>query len=830
MQEMRTDPGSPALRASSERVTKAYALVFIALVVGHAALTLAAPPAVALLPPHPDAGLLDRLFPGVPPTWVAVRLALVAALVAITAMTAHRIPERLAKLSTTVRPWIVPGKHAARLALAAAALHVMIAPWASALPRFGQLLYIGWLAVPALVLAVAGRDRGRASPAAARGPAWLALAAIVAGWAALRVPALWHSPLLATPADSIVPFDGVRRTLEASFDLLTGQQRPGFTSMLSVLQGPILLGTAPAELTPQVLQAFQVFWICVNAGLIGWIAAALLGRGSAPVAVAAYLFAPFTAATTLLLGAIFIGALIPGLLLVCWIRVVRDRRCWALVGFGALVGVSTTHPSLPLVALAASAALTLALWRNPPPLAVSGTAALSLLAAALPGMPSLDALMKLPVTYAHASQMWAGIEAVGLGLVPSAATEFQIGLGDPGRWDMVLGTLLASWATPRTALRLWGDAMFEPIGAGLVAIGVGTALARGRSARTARWLLLLMFVCAVPGFISSYDRPSLVRPLCMPFAFALLAALGYMRLEAALQWGRGLAIAFVLAIIAAGAWLFDVVQPRILAQSSVSIAIAAIDAGEVCPAATLLRPARNDIQQVEFFTAHLPRCRADSAAVQQPDSGWLAGLDRAGVLFWSPGLEEESNVAQRICAVHPEVQLWTIYDPAGLARVFAAARRDARWSPVGEVTPLGCGVELETDATRAAAALTEARRLQVTGDRAAAVQQLRTVAQSTFTQAPLYLALAEQLAGEPNSPVELREAVYWARRAVHVHDWRDAGSIGVLARLQQAAGRADEAEATLRRGLVEARGRDDERAARALQAALGALGGSPTAP
>jgi len=82
-------------------------------------------------------------------------------------------------------------------------------------------------------------------------------------------------------------------------------------------------------------------------------------------------------------------------------------------------------------------------------------------------------------------------------------------------------------------------------------------------------------------------------------------------------------------------------------------------------------------------------------------------------------------------------------------------------------------------------------------------------------QAPLYLALVEQLAGEPNSPVELREAVYWARRAVHVHDWRNAESIGVLARLHQAAGRADEAEATLRRGL---------------RAALAALGGSPTAP
>lgn len=791
----------------------------VALVAGNALLTLMPPPAVLLLPPHLDASLLDRLFPGVPGTWVAARLAIVAALVVLGVVLERKVPSRHSGNAACDRPWAA-GARAQQVALAAAALQVVVAPWVSVLSRGGQLVYIAWLAVPALALALLDRDRARPSLRAGLRIEWLAVGGLVLTWVLLRVPNLWHAPLIATPADSTMPFEGAQLVLDPAFDLLTGQQRPGFTSLLTVLQGPILMGMTAAELTPRFLQTFQVFWTLVCAVLIAWLAATLFGRRLAPVAAATYLFAPLTAATTLLLGGIFIGTLFPALLLISLVRSARDHRPWALVAFGTLVGVSTTHPSLPLLALVACVALAWSLRRNPPPFALMATAVLTLLAAALPGVPSFATLTLMTESYSRSSQMWAGIEAAGFGLVPTAAAEFQIGLGDPGRWDLVLGTLLSPWATPRTAFRLWGDVMFEPIAAGFFAIGVGAALVRLRQARIATWLLLLFVASAIPGFISSYDRPSLVRPVCMLIIFALLAALGYGRIAVSLQRGRWSALVCSLAILGSGSWLFDVVQPRILARSSVSIAIAAIDEADECRPATFLRPAHGDVQQVEFFATRVPRCPSDSAPVEPPDSRWLAGLDRPGVLFWSPGLEEQSAVAQRICAVHPDARLWTIRDPAGLGRVFAATKPATRWSPPRRAAPASCSDGLETDATRAADAIEEAKRLAAAGDGEAGVRLLRSVARTTFTQAPLYLELAERLANAPAAAGSLDEAIYWARRAVHSHDWFDVASIQVLARLQARAGHEDAARAALERGIAEARSRGDDNAAEGLGQAL----------
>jgi hypothetical protein len=810
----------------SGRVALALAGVALA---AYGGLTLWPPGPVLLYPPPFDASLLERLFPGVPVPWTVARLACVGAAFAVAFVAALLDRRAPAAEDLADRPPAWPALHPgwATAAVAAAGLHVLAVPLATSLPRAGQIAWIAWLAVPTLLAAIACRASAPSRTVHRDPVSWPLVVAVVLVWGGLNGPSALHSALMATPTDSIIPFEGAQRVLDPHFDLLGGQQLPGYTSLLMVLQGPLLAGVFAEALTPQLLQVFQIGWTMVAALLVARIVAAFGVPGAAPVAAAAYLFAPFTTATTILLGPIFLGALIPGLLLTCGIAAVREHRGWAVVACGAVAGAATTHPSIAPACVLAALALVAALRRDPPPWPLAIAAVASFAAAALPGLPNPLRLASLATSYVDKVGMWAGIEALALGMVPTEAAEFQVGAGWRGPFDALLGVVLSPWVTPRTAARLWGDTAFEPIGAALFTFGLAAALAGRWRGVAGRGLLAFLAAVAFPGVLTSYDRPSLTRALALPLAFALVSGFGFAWLLRARRprLARGAGIAGAAAIVVVGTLQFDVVNRSILPMSAVSLAIAEVDGDSGgCRDAVLLNTAAFDVQASAFFATNVPRCPFETVVVQPDESAWIDAVKQHGVAFWSPGVEEIHAVARRLCAADPGTQLWMIRDRTGVGRVHAAARGESGWRPRHAAELSGCSEEPETESHRARRALEEAQHLAAQGEAAAAVDRLRRTAATTFIQRDLYLELARSLAQDGSSARDRREALYWGRRAVQSDDWRNVDAILALARLQADAGDAPAARATLERGIAESRGRQDAEGERRLAAEAAALG------
>lgn len=813
---------APAAGSARRRIALAVALAALLL---HVVLTLMPPPAAPQWPPLPDSGLLARLFPAVPGAWVLARLAAIAVAFVLVAACGVAACGSDRAAPAAAPAWPAPDRRWSGAAVVVAVLQLLIAPFAASLPRAGQLAWIACLALPALLLAVACRgDGGRRS---APDPVhWPLVLGVIVVWLAVRAPLALHSPLIATPADSVVPFEGAQRALDPGFDLLGGAQFPGYTSLLAVFQGPILLGLAPADLTPAVLQSFQILWLAVSALLVARLVAAFGVPGAAPVAAAAFLFAPISAFATLLLGPLYLGTLVPGFLLLLAVAAVRDSRPWAVAAAGAVAGAATTHPSIAPLGLLVFAGTGLLLWRRRPPLAAAAAALLGFVATVLPGLPSPTALAGLASSYADGTRMWAGIEALGLGQVPTEAAEFHIGLGIGGPLDTALGVLLSPWATPRTAMRLWGDSIFEPVGAGLFTVGLAVAAFGTWRRWPGRGLVVLGLVALLPGLLSSYDRPSLTRPLALPLAFSLVAGFGFAWLVRPLRQRTavGVAAATAAAIGVAGTYQFDVVNRRLLPTAAVSIAIAEVDGRRPCAPAVLLNTGAFDVQAVDFFAGKVPRCPLATAVVGPGAEDGIAVALRHAVAFWSPGVEMVHDVARRLCAADPGARVWTIHDRSGLGVVHAAAPGGSPWQPLAAAAAQrhDCPAAPDTEAVRARRALAAAAERDAAGDAAGAQAIVRAAAVETFVQKELYLDLARR-------PETGAEAMYWARRAVHAEDWRDAGAILLLASLQAAGGDAAGAQATLARGIVETAGRGDtagEQRLRDAAAGLGAASGS----
>jgi len=179
------------------------------------------------------------------------------------------------------------------------------------------------------------------------------------------------------------------------------------------------------------------------------------------------------------------------------------------------------------------------------------------------------------------------------------------------------------------------------------------------------------------------------------------------------------------------------------------------------------------------------------------------GSDGAALYFWSPGLEEDREVARSVCRRWPQAALYTLTDEARRSRAFAARPGGADWSP-----PLprsqwrvdGCEHRLETEATWAAAVLSEARALDARGRAHERVDLLRAAARRNFAQPDLFRTTAEALLGEAGRDRAARgEALHWALRACQASAFRQADALLVLARAQAETGRWDEAVDTARR-------------------------------
>jgi hypothetical protein len=662
------------------RTSRLCVLLALALWAGYA-LPLFAPPATVCAPlVSGDAGLLARVLPGVPASWILSRLVCVLAAAGIVAGGAWRwVPRRV-----PVHVGSVPAIGVAVwVALVFAAALAATGVFAESLERGAQLAYIAGLFVPALVLVIAY------PPRRARVDAWsIAVLALAVAWAVARLVLAWNSPRSADAVDTLTGASMLEETENAGLNILTHGPLVGASHLFLVFHGLGLYGPA-GVLTRSLhtLQVLNVLWTAVAAVALGSIAARVIGRPAAPIAAAALLFSPLMLLGPLVSIPMYHGVLIAALLALLWMAIHAHRSPPAVAAFGALAGVGFGHPNTLLVTVAACGA---ALWsacrrpRMPRPLIALGV--LTWVAAVYPGLPAPSTLRSMQQSFTRGTRPWDALEPAVLGQLDPALSHAPVDEPPPRSLDLVVGTLLAPIAIPRTALRLWGDALFEPVGAALGLCGVLACLLAWRRSCLARVLLAALVIALLPGVVSSYDRVSLTRITLLGCALPLFAALGF---ELIVRWtavsARAAAAAAVAAIAIGGMLLFDVVNPRILPASAFGIALEALGSSPTDDVAFL------DYSEWEF--AWLGRVRQIGAIIRpQPirvvrygGRESLAALTAADhvpeIVFWTPGLERYRSIADHVCARWPRARVFTLRDRPGCSRVYAAVLNGRDWQP-----------------------------------------------------------------------------------------------------------------------------------------------------
>lgn len=633
-------------------------------------LPLYVPPATA--PPPAEPGFVALLFPGVPPGWIVARLAalggaLVAFALALRTLPMAAVAGAPLRRRAPQRPALV---HAA---LAAAVLLLAAAVAAGRLSRPAQFAFVLALPLPSLLVHLAWRRSLRPRPGGGAA-ALLALGAVWA-WLATRPDAA-----AATPVDTWLNFTAFRASLAHAGNLLTGRFEPGASDLAHLLYGAPLLELLGREADFAWMQAAAVFWTGVTALAVQRLAARIAGTAASLVAVAALLFSPavFWLPTTPVPLALATALL--AWLFYCFHQWVCRASPAALVGLATIGGLAVAfgHTAVPAACLGAVTAVTLVRRRTTTPLPVVLTAVVALAAAALPVLPGSDDLERMQARYLERFYPWDVIEPALLGQrSPYAILEVD---GSPPAARIAAGALLAPVATARTALRRWGDVFLEPIAAVLATFGM-VAAATGRLGPSGRVLLLFVAVSLLPGLTSSYDRPSLIRVMGLAVGVPVLAAAAW---RAAAGSRRRAALAATLAIAASGLVLFRVVNPRILAQSWVTLAIeACADAPEACALLDYERPQPIAWLNVPVMAAAVPerplRVVPFAGAASLLDAN---GAPLASVFLWSPALEADDRVLEQLRARWPQAVVLDLTDRAGLAKTHALAL-DPAWVPAG---------------------------------------------------------------------------------------------------------------------------------------------------
>jgi len=652
------------------------------------------PPALPYVPVTDASTLLERVFPGVPAWWMAGRLlalllgaALLASTVAAPATNGLLPPE-----GAPLAP--VPGPATSRAALLAAGLHVAAVPWIARLSEVGQLVYLGWLAVPALVLAAGTRRTPSpgARPRAGRVP--LGVLLVVAVWAVTRLAVSWHSPRAANGVDMWRNISTLQRMVEEGSNVLVGGIGPGLpgtNSVSFVMQGlPILRAL---DLTPTFgwLQVANVLWLATAGVCVGALAAVLVAPEAATVAAAVLLFSPFLLSGPLATIPMFDGPLFAAVPLLLSVRFVRSGSAVTLALLGPAAGLAATRPALvPLVGVVL---LVVAwnLWTRPRlPRAVVATACLSLLAAVLPSAPGPQTLREMASVYVATQGQYEILEETVMGQRPttSGARTGWLETRPPGPVDVPVGAVLSPFATARSAMRLRGDVAYDPVGAALAAVGLFVCLRFAGRDGAAALLPVLLLATLITGFVSSGDRPSLMRTYGAMVPLALLAATGFAGVRDAVRdprLRRRLAPLAVAAVVVAGTVLFDVVNPRILRWSSLALMADAVDEPDLARTVLVhdMRTFATWLQLGEIAT-HVPARPIPVVTLGDltDDGGGAAGgAPRHDVLFWSPATEEMAGMTRLVCTRWPAATLFAVTDPAGLSRVHAAHVAGATWRP-----------------------------------------------------------------------------------------------------------------------------------------------------
>lgn len=788
-------------------------LLIVALLAAYA-LPLYWPPAgAALLVPTPDTPLLARLFPGVPAWWIISRLVCLA-------LAAALLPRLALPAPTAFTPdAAAPQPPALRNAMAAAAIVACAGFFVSSFNRPLQLLYIAALFLPTVILLLDER-RQRSSPVASNRRALASIAVVVLLWLVIRVPMALHSPRIASAVDMTASFDAVGRAAAADVNVINGAvQSGGITALHLVLDGAGILGWSGIPVTIAAVQWIHLFWAAAAAFAVGLVAWRLAGAAAATVATAAFLFSPYILATSYYVAAVYLGSLFAAVALLLYLQVADRGSNAMLVLLGAIGGIAVTHPGLGPIPLGLFALALLSMWRQPRRAYVPLLAALLVFAAAaLPALPATRNFDAILNTMTSGRIAWSALEAGLFGQVATHLVDFGSRIGQPGPFDVQLAALLTPVAIPRTAVRLLGDIIADPLSATLSVLGIAACLRWCRSDTRARGLLALLALALLPLFASTYDRPSITRAFVLPLPLALLAALGCDQLRRLLRLDpRLLAGGMTAAVAISGLMIFDVVNPRILPAAATTIAVEALSRTSPQPrTALILSHPQWDQEEVQTY-ANIPASPLAARPFTGPEALQPADEPEPDVVLWSPGLEESRAVAAAICARWPQASLYAFFDATHSSRVFAALPRGGTWSvdlPPERLRAGDCASGIETEDDVAQRVLAEAQRLREAGQPEAAVTAMRAAARRSFVAVELFdtLARADLEAGD------LDEAAYWALRATLPKSGRVAPWI-TRAEVEAARGRLHRAIFDATRGLWWAKEQHDS----AMQARLEAL-------
>lgn len=662
------------------------------------ALPLFLPPATPALgvPTPPEAWLLARIFPGVPPLWVGLRLAALA--VAALWLTDKRV--RTDVTSADVRPLVASGP--ARIAaLVLAAAHLAAAPFAGTFGPPGQVAHLAMLAVPALVLAWGEgllRPPGRGG---GRGRAALPVVAVIVLWVACRFVTDVGSPRVADVIDGWRGVLDIVRFVDTPQNLLTelfDPKLPGVSGAVTFFLGVPLFQSGLVPFSLGAVQAFQILWVGVTAAGVGWLARLLIGPGVAAVAVAVFLFAPYVRFVAFLPGIFLAGPLYAVAVALAALLACRRRSAAGLAALGAAGGLALGFPGVvPLLGVLVLATL----WHLRRALGARwvGVACglLSFAAIVAPGVPGVYTPDRMGSHF-----RWDGlisvIDAGLLGQIPAAETAPAYEGVVQRPFDVVVSALLAPFANPRVAIRLWGDALFDPLGAVLLAVGLVVCVRSVGRSGLARALLVVYAVVLAPAFVSPVDVANIAYAIVLPVVVALVAAVGARALlgdAASRSWVAGV----VVVVVVGGSLLFDLVNRRILPASGLGIMFEVTDTADLDRVVVLgygpgfVRPTKTLYTgPITAFAGRRPVGYLEYDAGALPVADFAA--ERKDLLFWSYGYDQDVGVAAAICAAWPAATFFEIRDRAGLGRVHAARVGDAPWEPrtgVDRWQSRGCG-------------------------------------------------------------------------------------------------------------------------------------------
>jgi hypothetical protein len=657
------------------------------------AVPLFCPPGPAMPASTPGAGMLARLFPGVPPLWVAVRLAALALAAVLLGWAPGAAPHEPFAERCPQDPF--PTRRTPRgLALGVAVLQLFVAPWAAHLGPAGQAAYLPLLFAPAALLALSRPGPARQH---ARG-GWhgpLATGALIALWVAMRLATDLGTARASDAVDGwrgifgLVRFDAHRQNLLTD---LWDPDLPGLGAIpLFFMGAPVFLtGLLPFDL--HTAQVFEIAWLAATAAGIGVLARTVVGPKAAPIAVAVFLFAPYTRFVAVLPGPFLAGSLYATALALAALAAHRRRSEAGLAALGALSGMALTFPAVIPVAFFLDVVTLWTLRRHWRRIWVGGAAGLAVfLAVLVPAVPKVLAVTRMGQHLgAHGSATL--LEPALLGQAPVGTFALARTTMVPHPVEIVGAALVEAFVNPRTPIRLWGDAIFDPLGTVLLAVGLVAALRRVGGSAAARFQVLLFVVALSPAFVSPVDRVDIVHAAALPVPVALLAALGFdvvgRKVAVASLRARSVpsATAAVVLIAAGGTLLFDVVNPRILPASAPGIMFQALGRQDTGRVVVLDYPSDYAIDVRWLFTGILSAygglapvgyLRYDGRALPGPDLT-AEGTD---LLFWSPGLEADLHVREAVCHEWPGATLYEIRDEAGLGRTLAARIGDAPWMP-----------------------------------------------------------------------------------------------------------------------------------------------------